>query len=195
MRKNFLLFPLVGVLVASTFFIKPTPVQAFSLGDVFNGIKNIFTTSANQHSLTVSSKISLVSSGDLNHNGQIDAGDTVKFSYVITNTTDKSYKFVTLNTNINTKEINGVNEVQGVLSLNDDKDTITIPNLTIIPNQVRTISFDAQINFFKDSNPTIDTKPELDDQNNKSIAVGEAQTINANKMDSETFNKFTHYTK
>src|SRR5256885_10718471 len=140
MKKNFFIVPLVGVLIASAFFIKATPAQAFSLGDIFDNIKNVFNSSSNQHTLTVSSKVALVPGGDLNHNRQIDAGDTIRFSYTIANTTDKTYKSVTLNTNVDTKEINGITNTQGVLSLDEGKDTVTIPNLTVIPNQVRTMS-------------------------------------------------------
>lgn len=195
MKKNLLLFSLVGVIVTSAFLIKPTPVQAFSLGDVFIGIKDIFSGSTQSNALTVSSTIALAPGGDINHNGQITTGDTVRFSYTIINTTNNSYKFVTLKTNIYTKDLNGISNVQGAASLDQSNNTVVIPNLTINKNQVRKVSFDAQINFNKDTDQTISTQPVLVAQSGKTIATGATQSVVAAKMDTATFDKFVHITK
>lgn len=175
-----------------TFFITTPPlVHASFLDDIFNGVKNLFS----QPKLTIASSIALAPGGDLNKNGQIDSGDTVKFSYTVINPTKNTYQFSELKTNTDMKTINGITNVQGILSLDDNNGKITFPNINIAPNQVRKISFEARINFSKDSDLTVNTEPELADRNNNSIFKADKQEIVAKKMDTETFNKFVQISK
>lgn len=180
--------------IAIFFFTSSTKVNAFSLSDIVNGIKNFFTPQPKEQ-ITVSSNISLVRGGDLNKNGKIDSGDTIRFSYTITNTTNNTYKFSVLNTNVNTKLLNEIDNVQGSSSINTSDNSVSFPYITINPNQVRTLSFDAHINFNKEADQQISTEPTLVEEGNKSLAEGDKQSITANKMDQALFNKFVHIEK
>src|SRR5260221_91096 len=90
------------------FFFAVSSVKAFSFDDIVKSIQQVFKPPAKTPppALSVDSKISLAEDGDVNKNGQIDAGDTVRFSYTVTNTTDKDQTFATLKTNINRKQLN-----------------------------------------------------------------------------------------
>lgn len=187
-------------------FVSPVQAHASVLDDFVNGvkstvqsgvdgIKSFFNIDEKNKEFNVESKIELAPGGDINKNGQIDAGDTIKFFYTITNPTKESYKFATLNTNVNTKELNTISIVQGVLSLDISKDTILIPHLTIAPNQVQKISFTARMNFNKDNDQLISTEADLVDDKKSSIFKAKKQEVNAKKLDTESFNKFVHITK
>jgi hypothetical protein len=176
----------------ASFLVTPK-AHAFSLGNVIKDITGIFTSST--PAVTVTSQIALAPNGDINHNGQISAGDTITYSYTIINTTNTSYKFVTLRTNIDTKVLNNISNVQGTVSLDQNNNTITIPNISLDKNQVRKISLDAQINFDDANDHHITTQPVLVDQNGKTVATGTTQSITATKMDTTIFNKFVHITK
>ena len=188
---------------AILFVASPSPTHASVLDDMANKVKSVWELGVNtvkdilnieEKQLSIDSKIELAPRGDLNKNGEIDAGDFVKFSYVITNPTEKTYKAV-LKTNVNVEELNSISNVKGVLSLNTTKDTISIPHLNIAPNQVRKLSFEARVNFYKDADQSITTEAELVDEKNSSIFKGQKKEVKAKKMDLERFNKFVNITE
>lgn len=197
MKIRILIVFIVCLVFTAAFFISSPKANAFSLNDIVSNIKGIFS-SPNQSqnpSLTITSKIALAPGGDYNQNGQITSGDIVRFSYIILNSTENSYKLVTLKTNIDSTLLNGVSNIQGAASLNNNNNTIVIPNINIDKDQVRKITFNAQINFNKDSDETISTQPELVDKDGKILVTDTKQSVAANKMNETTFNKFVHITK
>lgn len=111
--------------------------------------------------VTATSDISLASGGDLNQNGQIDSGDTVTFTYVLTNPTDSEYSFATLQTKIPRDNLHFIHDIRGTASLFDRDGTIIIPNLRLGPKQKLTISFNARINYLANNDTLITTAPEL----------------------------------
>lgn len=185
-----------------TLLFFPTPARANIFDDIVTGVRNRVEKGVNEaknlfskKELKVDSGISLVPGGDLNKNGQVDAGDSVKFSYTITNSTKNLYRFAKLQTNINAKEINSITNVRGALSLDANRDTITIPNLSIESGQVRKISFDAWINFYKDTDQSISTEAELLDDKDSLVFKAQKKEVSAKKMEIEQFNKYVHITK
>lgn len=98
--------------VAILFFISPKPAHASFFGNIINSVKNIFHIGG-ANTLSLTSSISLAPNGDLNKNGKIDAGDTLRFTYVIKNQKANTYKFTTLNTNIDTRQFNSFRNLQG----------------------------------------------------------------------------------
>lgn len=190
-KVKFLLF--ISFLITSFLFLSFSSTSAHA--SIIDDIKAFFSKDKNDPSkkeFTIDTDIALAPGGDINKNGQVDAGDSIKFSYTITNPTGDTFQLATLETNVNTKEINSISNVQGVLSLDVGKDTVSIPNLNIEPNQVRKISFNARINFYKDSDQSISTEAELVDNSNASIFKAKKQEVTAKKMDTELFNKFVH---
>ncbi len=194
MKKRLLLLSSVVFLILGFLFFAPAKTHAFSFGDIVDGVKNFFTPKPPKE-LTIDSQIELAPEGDINNNGRIDAGDIIRFSYTIVNTTDNTHTFATLKTNINTKEINSIKNVQGVMSLAEKDNTILIPNLTIKPNQVRKISFEARINFYKDTDQLLSTEPELLNNKKDSILKAKKEEITVKKMSIDSFNKLVHITK
>lgn len=135
--------------------------------------------------LTIDSNITLADNGDVNRNGQIDAGDTITFTYNIQNTTDKKYAYATLKTNIQRDSLNYIRNVSGVTGLKEDGKTIDFPNLRVEPGMVKQISFDATINYFTDSDPILSTEPELISEDKNSILKAPKKEIQAKRIKKE----------
>ncbi len=182
MNKRIFSLVLLSFFLLSLFLFAKT-TRALSLGDVVNGVKSFL--SPQKKELKIDSGISLVPEGDVNKNGQIDAGDTVRFSYTLTNTTDQEYSFATIKTNINRKQINFIHNITGTASLDDDSKTIEIPNFRIAPNQIATITFDARVNYYTSEDPTIATVPEFFDNNKKSIVKSLKKEIKALRINKD----------
>lgn len=151
--------------------------------DVVEEVKEIFT--GKEKKFTVDSEIELVAEGDVEKNGQIDAGDIVRFTYTILNTTDKDYSFATLKTNIDRKQLNFIHNIYGATSLNDDGKTIEIPNFRIGANQTATIIFDARINYFSDQDPTLITEAEFVSEDLQTVAKSSKKEIKVNRIQKE----------
>ncbi|MBU3978751.1 hypothetical protein KJ980_07210 [Patescibacteria group bacterium] len=180
-KRIFSLLILPFFLLSLFLFTKTT--HAFSLGDVVNGVKSLISPAKKE--LKIDSSITLVPEGDVNKNGQIDAGDTVRFTYTLTNTTDREYSFATLKTNINRKQLNFIHNITGTASLDDDGKTIEIPNFRIAPNQIAAITFDARVNYYTSEDPTIATVPEFFDNNNRSIVKSLKKEIKAIRINKD----------
>jgi hypothetical protein len=176
----------IGLFSITVFAFSASSARASFWGDIINGVRSVFSSPTNDKP-SITSDISLVSNGDLNHNGKIDSGDTVKFSYTITNPTKNNYQFADFRTNINGKVLNEINAVQGVASLRDDKGILDIPNFSLLANQVRKVSFEAKVNFSEDKDISLSTQPELFDRNVREIVLGEKKEVTAIKMDKEMF--------
>ncbi len=183
MKKKLLI--IICLLSISFLLINPKPAKANIFDNIVNSVKEFLTPDKKE--LKIDSDITLVPEGDVNKNGQIDSGDTVRFSYTLTNTTDQEYSFATLKTNINRKQLNFIHNITGTASLDDDGKTIEIPNFRIAPNQIATITFDARVNYYTSEDPTIATEPEFLSSDNKSIVKSlkkeiKAMRINKNKI-------------
>lgn len=193
--RKILLPVIVSLLVSSFFFVHAKPAAAVSFEEIISGAKSFFVGITEKKELTIESNITLVSEGDLNKNGEIDSGDTVKYSFNIANKSDKTYKTSQLNTNINTEDINSISNIKGVVSLDDSKKTIVIPNLLFNSNQFRSVSFEAKVNYFKDNNKTLSSEAELVDDTNKTVHKAAKKDTLVKKMDEERFNKLLQITK
>jgi len=206
MGKARTLIATLFILFIASLFVFPSSVQASVFSDFINSVKgtvqdgvdnvkNLLGKNTLGKNISIESKIELASGGDLNKNGEIDAGDIITFSYMITNPTKNVYKAATLKTNTNIKDVSGITNVRGALNLDSSKDTLSIPYLTINPGQVLVMSFDAQINFYKDADHQISTEAELVDGNSVSLVKTQKEEVTAKKMDMERFSNVTHSTK
>ena len=118
--------------------------------------------------LSVDSKIELIPSEDLNHNGVADGGDGVKFTYSISNPTDGSYQFATLKTGLDSSSLNYIHDMVGITGVDTQKQTINIPNIHLGSGQSLTISFEAVANFDTQDKDLV-TTPELFAKNGTSL--------------------------
>lgn len=178
--SGFIAVLLIGFFVA---FFSPSIAHASVLDDFLNGVKNFLNIPQDiKKELKIDANIELAPDGDVNKNGQIDAGDTVRFSYTITNTTDQAYSFATLKTNINRKQLNFIHNVTGATNLNDDGKTITISNFRIAPGQVVSLSFDARVNYFTKEDPVITTEADFIGKDKKSHAKSKRKEIKAKRI-------------
>lgn len=152
-----------------------------------DGVKNLVNPQDKNTSkvLSIESDITLAQGGDVNGNGQIDAGDTITFIYNIQNTTDKKHAYATLKTNIQRDSLNYLRNVTGVTGLKDDGKTIEFPNLRVEPGMVKQISFDATVNYFTDSDPVLSTEPELVSEDKSSILKTAKKEIQVKRIKKE----------
>ncbi len=175
-KQILLLVPILLVLVV----LKNTPVANASIID---DIKNLLTRSPKEFNLT--SNIALAKDGDLDKNEEINAGDMVTFTFVLSNPSDKKYSSTTLKTNIDRKSINFIHNIVGTSGLNDDGKTITVPNIKVAPNESVTISFDARLNYFDENLKTISAEAELIDSAKKSLLKDKKVQINSKKTNAK----------
>lgn len=176
--------------------VSPKPVSANLFEDFLNemnsklkdgveGVKDLVAPKKENKALTLESEIKLAVDGDINKNGQIDAGDSVNFIYIVQNTTDKKYAYATLKTNIRRSSINYIRNVSGVTGLKDDGKTIEFPNLRIEPGMVKEISFEANVNYFTETDPTISTEPELVSEDKQSLLKSLKKEIQVKRIKKE----------
>lgn len=195
-RANLITLSLLTTLI----LITPKAVQASLFDDFINemnntlkngveSVKNLITPTENNNpkskDLTIDSSITLAPDGDVNKNNQIDAGDTITFTYNIQNNTDKKHAYATLKTNVQRDSLNFIRNVKGVTGLKDDGKTIEFPNLRIEPGMVKMISFDSNINYFTEEDPIISTEPELYAEDQKSILKSEKKQIQGKRIKKE----------
>lgn len=151
-------------------------------------VKDLVTPEANNVKdkvLTIDSAITLAPDGDVNKNGQIDAGDTITFTYNIQNNTDKKYAYATLKTNIQRDSLNYIRNVSGVTGLKDDGKTIEFPNLRVEPGMVKEINFDATVNYFTELDPIISTEPELVSEDKQFLLKSAKKEIEVKRIKKE----------
>ncbi len=167
MNKKLISVSAIALFIAFIFLISSSKANALSFNDIINGAKS-FVLGGEKKELKIDSNIALAPQGDVDKNGQIDAGDIVRFSYTITNTTDKQYTFGTLKTNIDRKQFNFFHNLRGTTNLVDDNKTINIVNVRLNFGETLIISFDARTLYRKDDT-SIDTEAEFIDSNKNSI--------------------------
>lgn len=193
MKTKFFFIPLILLsllillLSASRF-----PAHASVLDDIVNGVKDLFTkkddNNVKKKEFTIDSQIELVPEGDENKDGEIDAGDIVRFTYAITNTTDQEYSYGTLKTNIDRKLINHIHNVHGSTGISETDNTVSIPNFRIGSNEQRVISFDAIINYYQEEK-IITTEPEFVSSEKISLTKSLRKEIKAKKLSAEEVHK------
>lgn len=172
------LIKLLLLIILVTFFVKITPIANASIID---DIKLLFSDNTKKE-LTLNSKITHASSGDLNHDGKFDSGEILKFTYIIDNPTNKEISFATLKTNIPRNNLNFIHDIRGTSSLSDKNKTIIIPNLRINPGENLEISFNARINYSTNNDLGISTEPEIITLDKKSLLKSKKKEINAKKL-------------
>lgn len=177
--KKLLLIALLPVIL----LFQIQSAHAVDLDDLLKDIKNLVNLESGK--LTIDSTISLAPDGDVEKNGEIDSGDIIRFSYTITNTSDKKYTFATFKTNIDRKQLNFIHNVQGTSGITDDGQTITIPNIRVEPSQILQINFDARINYYQDEDRTISTESEFTDDEKNLVAKSERKEVTAKKISPE----------
>jgi hypothetical protein len=171
---------LLPVVLFSLFY--PQFVNANIFDDILSGARRF--TIGDKKELTVEPTIALAPGGDVEKNGEIDAGDIVRFSFSIKNPTEKEYPFTTIDTKINRESINFIHNSHGTASIADDLKTIKIPNLRIHPGHEIVVSFDARINY-SNEDQVISIEPELVDKDKKLIHKADKVTVKAIKLTEE----------
>ncbi len=182
MQNKKIIIPLALLpLVISFFVFSPKPAQASFLDDVVDKVQDIFTPDAKKE-FTIDSEITLAPGGDVDKDGQIDAGDIIRFTYSLKNATDKDFTFATLKTNIDRKQINFIHNVTGTANISDDAKTITIPNYRIGSKQVSIITFDARVNYYTNKDVSIVTALEFVDKDRKIVIKSDEKKVNVRKI-------------
>lgn len=166
-------------------------VNAITFDDLVLEGKKLLGTEKNAKNFTgnsiieITSDIALTENGDVNKNGEMDGGDTVRFSFTISNGTDEPYPFSNLKTNIKRDSIHFIHNIKGVTGI--DNDTLELPNVYVSPKSKVEISFDAVLNYSKEESlvegaaarpagiaveKEISSQPMLEDSKKKKLAEG-----------------------
>lgn len=119
----------------------------------------------------VEGKIELVSDGDQNQNGEVDAGDTVTLIFTITNSSQAEYPFATLLTGLNYDLVYDLWNVRGAASLANDNGTVTFPNVWVAANSRLTISVEATVKYFTAGQEHLGVSPQLVDRESRPIGA------------------------
>lgn len=180
-KKLFPVYLLVIMTVIGLSLYWAPKAGAFSLEDLLAPVKNLF----NPNELEVDSKIELAPGGDVNANGQIDAGDIVRFSFTISNPTNQKYAYSSLKTNIDRNSINFIHNVSGATGINEKESTITFSNLRLQSGQQKTVSFDARINYYQDIDKVISVEPEFLTEDKKPVIKSPRKEIKALRIKPE----------
>lgn len=193
MNRNKIILPvIVSLLVSGLFFVHAKPASALTFEDVVDNVKNFFIPkedlNVKNKEFNLESSISLAPEGDVNNNKDIDAGDIVRFKYVITNNTDADYDSANLKTNTERKQLNYIHNVNGATGLNDKGEFIEIPNVNVSSKGEVVISFDARINYYQEDE-VLSTQPEFLDKNKKSVVKTLKKEISAKKLSAEEVKK------
>lgn len=187
--------PKLKLLVAAFFvafislYLAP-PIQAQILENIINAVKDlVFPNDENEAkgNVDLKSNISLVPNGDSNGNGIIDAGEIVRFEYIISNNTDEELKFAKLDTDIKRDSINYIHNVSGTTGLDDNGKSISIKNIRIPKNMEIKISFEARTNLYSDSDGQLTTMPEFSSGDNKYRVKLEKISKEIKKISKEDF--------
>lgn len=184
-RKYFI----VPVIFTSLIAVTTAPVSgAFFIPDLLTPVREFFQGTPSK-TINIEPSINLAPDGDVNKNGEIDAGDSITFSYKIKNLTDKSYTFATLKTAVPRDQLNFIRNLSGATGMKDNDNTITISNLRIKDNSEVVVSFDARINYYTGSDKAIGTTPDLVDSNGASLTKSNKKEVTAKKLSQEEFDK------
>jgi hypothetical protein len=181
----------VAGVAACALFLAPSAGAFFNPLDLLAPVGSLFKKEAPK-AVTLEADIKLNPEGDLNKNGQIDSGDTVTFSYKITNTTDKSYPYSTLKTNVPKEKLNELKDTFGMTGIIEDGHTVTVPNLRVLPNGIISLEFDADINFTDQTDISIRTEAELVDETGSSVTKSSKKEVKAKKLSQEEFDKYVN---
>lgn len=138
MHKRRFLFT-SSLLTLSIFLCAAVTVKANILEDFINGAKKIISPEP-KGELKIDSNISFAKDGDLNKNGEFDAGDFVTFSFKIENSSDQEYPFSSLKTRIPSDSINYIRNIYGVTGVVRGENVIEFPNIYLNNNEVLNIS-------------------------------------------------------
>lgn len=182
MKNNKLkLAALTLLLTLAFYFLFSTPTQA----SIIDNIKSIFSKKEDNNvknkDFTIDSQIELAPEGDENKDGEIDAGDIVRFTYTLKNITESNYSFATLKTNIDSKQVSFIHNIHGATGIVNDGKTVEIPYVRLNSGETLVINFDALINYFQEDK-VIATEAEFVSFNKESIAKSARNEISAKKL-------------
>lgn len=158
-----------------------SPIYANTIDRLVDKVKSFVSNDPKE--LSIKANIALAENGDENSNGEIDSGDVVTFSYTITNTTDQEYSYTELDTHVPRDYLHFIHNIRGTVNLNDNSETIKIPNLTIHPQQLIEISFDARINYTEKEDLSISTEPEIIASDKRQLLKAKKEEIKAKKLE------------
>lgn len=126
--------------------------------------------------LTIDSSYSLTPDGDRDSNGVINAGDTVRFIFTVTNKSNQAARFNNLETGIPSKFAINTHNEQGFTGYVQNKETVTLANVVILPGQTQILKFDAQMPV-SDRQFDLPLEPKLISNSGAVIVKSEAKTI------------------
>ena len=165
-KAKFLFQPAIG-----TERINGREAQSIKYGARFD------ETSTDQ--ISVEYDIELAEGGDYHQNGQIDAGDTIKFIYAIQNPTDQDYPYSVLQTQVLKENYLQTHGISGGSGLRIEDGKVEFPNLYLQNHSLTIISVNVELRYFHNDLREISTEPTLLSQEGERLFVGEKKSVSA----------------
>lgn len=176
-RKSVAFFLLLLCLL----FWSPPTVEASFFDDLKKGIESLFPGKTKK-SIDIHSDIVLAPNGDKDQNGEINGGDIIRISYIITNSTGDDIEFASVNTNFTRKQINFIHNVRNTTGIINNEDEIIIPDISLLKGQSTNISFDARVNYFINEDVSVSTEPVISSESKEILSKGEKITKEAKRI-------------
>jgi uncharacterized repeat protein (TIGR01451 family) len=138
--------------------------------------KLVYLTHLSPKGIEVASSYGFAPNGDTNKNHKIDAGETLSFSFTVTNKSKQAAKTVTLDTGIPRSMIGYPQNVDGATGILENRPTLIFKNLVILPGETQKLSFTAQ-SLYSPTNYGIHMRPVLIDPSNTAVVRGESKFV------------------
>ncbi len=110
----------------------------------------------------------------------MDGGDTLRFSFTITNHDKGQAQFLSLRTGLDKNTVFNISHVMGTTGLDSKPNELTLSNILVQSNQTQIISFDATL-IYSQNPSTISLNPQLFDPSNQLLTKGVVATYTIGK--------------
>lgn len=144
--------------------------------------QNGYTARLNASDMELQSSYKLADGGDRNGDGAISAGDTLAFTFTLTNKGTQSARQVKLDTGIPNKYATYVDSLTGATGLLTDESNVVFDNIFVQPNGTQTISF-TTATLRSPDDYSIDFSPRLMNPDKSLALSGEAMQVAVIKAD------------
>ena len=148
-------------------------------------------TTLNEHTVSLKAAAALAKDGDVNSNGKTDGGDTLHFTFNMTNSSPAEAKYLDLDTKIPKDKVFYVRNYKGASSMAVENGTIVFKNVVVLPSQTQEISFDAGV-LYDNKDWQLSFTPEVRARGEQPrIAAGNTVSTSIAKADTATLPSMT----
>jgi hypothetical protein len=148
------------------------------------------SSTLNAHTVSFKAEAVLAKDGDMDKDGKTDGGDTLHFTFKLTNKSQAEAKYLDLDTKIPKDRVFYVRNYAGSSSAATENGTIVFKNVVVLPNQTQEISFDASL-FYDTKDWQLNFTPEVREPGKSRIAQANAVSTAVSKADTTSLPSMT----